>query len=72
MTKSEKLEAIQEAWSLVEEAQNLVDGVMQELDGQPKAHYEAYGKYGFSQLLANGNPYDSSLNTIIETIEEQE
>ena len=64
MNNQERQEAIQNAWSLIEEAQQLVDEAVQGTSQQ--SHYEAYGKYGFSQLLANGNPYDSSLNTLVE------
>ena len=66
----EKIDAIQEAIRLVEEASQLVDSVMYDSSG--KNHYEAYGKYGFNQLLGNGNPYDGSLFTLIEKLEGQD
>ena len=59
----EKIDAIQEAIRLVEEACQLVDSVMDDSSG--KSRYEAYGKYGFNQLLGNGNPYDNSLFDLI-------
>ena len=65
----EKIDAIQEAIRLVEEACQLVDSVM---DDWNKSHYEGYGKYGFNQLLGNGNPYDNSLFTLIEELEGQD
>ena len=33
-------------------------------------NYEAYGRYGFDQLLGSGNPYDSSLFSLIDKTEE--
>ena len=29
-------------------------------------NYYAYGEYGFTQLLGQGNPYDSSLFSLID------
>ena len=70
----EKIDAIRQAVHLVEEACQLVDSVMEDQiflsDAVDKSHYEAYGKYGFNQLLGNGNPYDNSLFTLIEELEE--
>lgn len=60
---------IQEAIKLVERAQGLVDEVMRE---RGASHYEAYGRYGFNQLLGNGNPYDDGLPTILEEMESEE
>lgn len=60
---------IQEAIELVERAQDLVDEVMRE---RGSSHYEAYGRYGFNQLLGNGNPYDDGLPTILEEMESEE
>ena len=66
----EKIDILREAILLVEEACQLVDSVMDDSSG--KNHYEAYGKYGFSRLLGNGNPYDNSLFTLIEELEGQD
>ena len=63
----EKIDAIRQAVRLVEEACELVDGAME--GSNDKNHYEAYGKYGFNQLLGDGNPYDNSLFTLIENLE---
>jgi len=63
----EKIDALQQAVRLIEEAKDLVDEIME--DSNDKNHYEAYGKYGFNQLLGDGNPYDSSLFTLIENLE---
>ena len=55
----EKAEAIREAIEKIEEAQQLVD---EALKGEGiEDNYRAYGRYGFDQLLGNGNRYDSSL-----------
>ncbi len=60
MENESKIEILHQALDLIQEAQCLVDGVME--DSYNKSHYESYGKYGFDQLLGNGNPYDSSRN----------
>lgn len=62
MTKMQR-EAIQEAIVLVEEAQALVDGALE--DTGTGVHYMAYGRYGFDQLLGNGNPYDYGLPSLL-------
>jgi hypothetical protein len=59
-----KMEMLQRAIELIEEAQSLVDEVM-----GGSAHYESYGRYGFDQLLGNGNEYDTSLFDVAETLE---
>ena len=56
--------AIEEAIELIERAQALVDEAM--CGASKEAHYLAYGRYGFDQLLGNGNPYNSSLQSLIE------
>ena len=70
MTTSERSDAIRQAIDLIMEAQDLVkeavNGTSQE------AHFNAYGQYGITQLLGNGNRYDSSLYSLIEEMEEQE
>lgn len=61
---SKQMVAIEEAIQLVEEAQGLVDDA---LSMDPKEdNYRAYGRYGFDQLLGNGNKYDSSLHSLLE------
>ena len=65
----ENINSIKEAIELIEEAMGLVDEAVSE--SSSKRHYESYGKYGFDQLLGNGNPYDSSLFNLIEEIEEE-
>jgi hypothetical protein len=64
MEEAERNELLLEALELVQQAQQLVD---EALYGSPEeAHYRAYGRYGFDQLLGNGNPYDSSLESLLE------
>jgi len=64
----EKIDALQQAVRLIEEACQLVDSTMDDQD-YSEGQYEAYGKYGFNQLLGNGNPYDGSLFTLIKNLE---
>lgn len=56
-------QAIAEAITLIEEAQDLVQQAIRGTNYE--SHFEAYGRYGFNQLLGNGNPYDSSLYEIL-------
>ena len=68
MDRQEFINEIERAISLVEEASYAVDMVVQGMRIQ--ANYEAYGRYGFDQLLGNGNPYDSSLQSLIDKTED--
>lgn len=70
MTNEERIEIIEEAIELIQEAMILVDDAV---DGKIiKDNYRAYGKYGFDQLLGQGNPYNGSLNSIIKSFEEED
>ncbi len=60
----EAQDKIQEAIDLIEEAQDLVRSAINGTDKQ--SHFDAYGGYGFDQLLGNGNPYDSSLSGLLD------
>jgi len=60
--------AIHEAMDRIEEAQDLVDSAL--AGTELENHYEAYGRYGFDQLLGNGNPHDGSLPKLIEEMKE--
>ena len=66
----EKINSIREAIDLIEQAMCLVDEAVS--DSPSKREYESYGRYGFDQLLGNGNPYDNSLFTLIDEIEKEE
>ena len=68
MDRQEFIDEIERAISLVEEASYAVDMAVQGMRIQ--ANYEAYGRYGFDQLLGNGNPYDSSLQSLIDKTED--
>jgi len=70
MTNEERIQMIQEAQELIEQAMQMVDDAVN--GTSMEAHYYVYGKYGFNQLMGNGNPYDSSLNTLIEEFENEE
>ena len=72
-SNEERIQMIREAMELVREAQGLVDDAVSGDCGTTRleANYEAYGRYGFNQLLGNGNPYDSSLDSLIEEIEKE-
>mgnify|MGYP003662891109 CR=1 FL=1 len=57
------LNKIEQAKELIMEAMQLVDEVAQE--NNKFSHYSAYGKYGFQQLLGEGNPLDSSIEDLL-------
>ena len=66
----------EERIAIIENAIFEIESIMSEVDSAISgtslhAHYEAYGKYGFNQLLGNGNPYDSSLETLIKELKEK-
>jgi len=67
MTNEERIQMIEEAMQLIAEAQQLVDDSLN--DTNLEAHYFAYGRYGFDQLLNAGNPYDSGLNDLIKELQ---
>ena len=57
------LDIVYELEMLKEELDSLVEG------SSIEANYKAYGRYGFDQLLGNGNPYDNSLQSIVNELE---
>ena len=63
MTEEERTELIEQAMELVREARDLVVSAVE--GTSIKANFDAYGQYGFMQLLGEGNPYDSSLNSLL-------
>ena len=68
MDRQEYIDEINKAIEMVEEAKYMVDMAVQDMN--IRYNYEAYGRYGFDQLLGNGNPYDSSLFSLIDKTEE--
>jgi len=65
------IQKIKEAVDLIREAKDLVDGVLDQpeiKDFRFARHYYAYGRYGFDQLLGEGNPLDSCLFELIEEL----
>ncbi len=69
MENEERLELVEEAIELIKEAQALVDEAV--INTDIEIRYNAYGKFGFAQLLGNGNPMDEGLNDFISCLEEQ-
>ena len=68
MDKFEFTEEIERAIEMVDQARHIVEIA---LDGtSDEANFNAYGGYGFSQLLGNGNRYDRSLYDLIDGYEE--
>ena len=68
MTKEERIALIKEAQDMIIEAQGMIDDALCN-DDKIRSEYEAYGKFGFDQLLNNGNPYDSGLSDLVKSIE---
>ena len=67
LENNEKIELINQAIELINKAKIIVDDVIADGDSSNlEANYNAYGCYGFNTLLGSGNPYDSSLITVIE------
>ena len=70
MDKQEFIDEIERAIEMVDQARHIVDIA---IDGMSiQANYEAYGKYGFDQLLGTGNPYDNSLQYLIDKFDSED
>ena len=69
MKTRERIVLIEEAINKIEEAEEILRDAL--ADTRNKSHYDAYGKYGISQLLGNGNRFDSSLYSLKEEFEEE-
>tara|TARA_R100000306_G_scaffold59898_1_gene59365 strand:+ start:524 stop:745 length:222 start_codon:yes stop_codon:yes gene_type:complete len=69
MDRQEFIDEIERAIEMVDQARHIVDMAVDGMSIQ--ANYEAYGKYGFDQLLGTGNPYDNSLQSLIDKTEEE-
>ena len=73
MDRQEFIDEIERAIEMVDQARHIVDTVVGSTDGHfLKANYEAYGKYGFDQLLGTGNPYDNSLQYLIDKFDSRD
>ena len=68
MKRQEFTDEIERAIEMVDQARSIVDRVV--YGTYAEAHFDAYGGYGFDQLLGNGNPYDSSLQSLIDKPED--
>ena len=69
MDRQEFIDEIERAIEMVDKARHIVEIA---LDGtSQEAHFDAYGGYGFTQLLGNGNRYDRSLQDLIDGYEEE-
>ena len=69
MNQQIRIKSVLKAIELVREARTLVKEALKGTRLQNR--YEAYGEYGFKQLLGLGNPNDSSLEDILQTLEEE-
>ena len=73
MDKQEFIDEIERAIEMVDQARHIVYTVVDSTDGHfLKENYEAYGKYGFDQLLGTGNPYDNSLQYLIDKFDSRD
>ena len=72
MNREEFIDEIERAIEMVDQARHIVDMAIDNVNGHfLKANYEAYGKYGFDQLLGDGNRFDASLQDLIDGYEEE-
>ena len=73
MNKEEFTDEIEKAIEMVDQARHIVDMAVDSTNGYfLKANYEAYGKYGFDQLLGTGNPFDNSLQYLIDKFDSED
>jgi len=70
MKRQERIKMIDEAIHKIQIAQSMVYDAI--ADTGLTAHFEAYGCYGINTALGNGNPYDSSLETLKTAIDEMD
>ena len=70
MNREEFIDEIERAIEMVDQARHIVDMAVDNMS--IKANYEAYGKYGFDQLLGTGNPYDNSLQYLIDKFDSED
>ena len=65
----EKISQLEQAQELIIEAQTIIDEATDGMSAE--CHYKAYGRYGIDQLMGNGNPYDSSIQSLIDELQNQ-
>lgn len=65
ISTEERIEKLEQAISLVEEANDLLSEVV--FGTKHHEHFEAYDRYGFNQLLSS-NLYSSSLNDLLNKL----
>ena len=70
MTTAERIELIEQAMELVREAQDKVQVAVNGTSSE--ANFDAYGEYGFLQLLSASKPYDRGLRNLIDDFLEEE
>ena len=63
----ERIAEIEKALRLVEEARDIVDNAVDGTD--LKEHFQAYGRYGFDELLGVGNRYYPDLQSLIDNLD---
>lgn len=64
-----KMKQLEWAKEKIYDAQCILDEATEGMSSEQ--HYKAYGRYGLDQLQGNGNPYDSSIQTLIEELQNQ-
>ena len=69
MNREQFTEEIERAIEMIDQARHIVDMTM--IGRTMESNYKAYGRYGFDQLLGNGNPYDYSLQTLIDKYKDE-
>ena len=65
----ERIEQLENAQQMIYEAQTIIDEQVEGMSAEQ--HYKAYGRDGIDQLMGNGNTYDSSIQTLIEELQNQ-
>src|SRR5690606_7305784 len=70
MSTQERIDQINEAIELISQAKKLVKGAIK--GTSLTRHFEAYGGYGFSQIKGSGNPYDRSVQSLIDDLQDEE
>lgn len=64
MNDEERKDLIEQAIQMVSEARDMVVEAVKGTENED--NFEAYGQYGFKQLLDEGNPYDAGLESLLK------